>query len=279
MRWDIASGRPEALPIDDAHGLVISADGRFAAATEDLKICRWETARGWPAPKTVLEHGDPYLNHIDQFAFSADGSRLAAVLSREVRVWDAASLTEVARLRHEHRAVATSIYVSPGARFVAAHYRSSGKDVLSLRAWDTEDDMDPRAWTVTDDAGHSLTPWFYTPAFSADGRVLAHIDGDSTSLWDTSAHKPLGQISGRGDLWFSPDGQTLAMNDRRTVRLWDVATLRSSPAPLGDPAGEIERIAFSPDWHLMATATHERHARPDLRIRPSIRLWRSRPVI
>jgi WD40 repeat protein/tRNA A-37 threonylcarbamoyl transferase component Bud32 len=101
-----------------------------------------------------------------------------------------------------------------------------------------------------------------TATFSPDGKLLATVTHDGTTLWNTTTWRPVGApLRSRQGGWewadFSPDGRTLAIaGGRGRVELWDVATrkeireLRDPAAVRGLPALAVVR--FSPDGRVIA---------------------------
>jgi WD40 repeat protein len=118
-------------------------------------------------------------------------------------------------------------------------------------------------------AGH--TDEVYSVAFSPDGQTLATADDNTVILWDlTDRDHPrrLGRPLTGHSVAFSPDGRTLATaSNDETVTLWDLSD-RGQPRGLGPSFtsahswtplmvlfGRAFSAAFSPDGHMLATAT------------------------
>ena len=101
-----------------------------------------------------------------------------------------------------------------------------------------------------------------TAVFSPDGKLLATVTYDGTTLWDTRTWRPVAPpLRSRQGGWawadFNPDGRTLAIaGGRGRVELWDVAT-RKEIRELTDPAAvpgqrALAVVRFSPDGRIIA---------------------------
>jgi WD40 repeat protein len=91
-------------------------------------------------------------------------------------------------------------------------------------------------------------------AFTPDGRVLlTGADGGLTSsLWNlTDPNHPVRTASVNGPAVLTPDGRTMAARNQ----IWDV-TDPAHPTPIATFTG-FNPVAFSPDGHLLATATKD----------------------
>jgi WD40 repeat protein len=156
------------------------------------------------------------------------------------------------------------------SREVAAEQPDLGL-LLALEAGRLDDSVDSRSALVAA-LGHGsrIHAWlqgFEWPvnasAFSPDGRLLATVTQDGTTLWDTTTWRPTGAPlrspqGASGDADFSPDGRTLAIAGAKgRVELWDVST-RTKRRDLTDPAAvsfgdpSLATVKFSPDGSVVA---------------------------
>jgi WD40 repeat protein len=100
-------------------------------------------------------------------------------------------------------------------------------------------------------------------AYTPDGHAMVSASRDgSARLWDVSdVHHPADLATLRLtealiQAVFGQGGRLLATVGQTTVRLWDVTDLRHPRelTILPSPAGQVTRVAFSPDGRTMATA-------------------------
>jgi WD40 repeat protein len=95
-----------------------------------------------------------------------------------------------------------------------------------------------------------------TPAFSADGRLIATTDqDDSIRLWETSTGKLLGSCIGHKQavrsIAFAPDGKTLATSsDDSTLRFWNVAS-QQELLTIRELGATLSGLMFSPDGRML----------------------------
>ena len=221
-------------------------------------------------------------------AFSPDG-RLAVSggEDRTIRVWDAATGTEIARgVGHTDEVLAVAF--SPDGRRVLSGGRdrtlrlwdaASGKEVRrlaghtdavrcvavspdgrralsgdgrALRLWDLASGNEVRAWTAHDSVVTAV-------AFAPDGRSAASGGGDHTAKrWDPQAGRELGRLVGHAGavsaVAYSPDArQVLTGGGEGMVRLWDCATGKELRRYAGH-ANALVAVAFAPDGRRVLSA-------------------------
>jgi tetratricopeptide (TPR) repeat protein len=191
------------------------------------------------------------------FAFSADGRRVAAPLQRDpgiVGVWDVA-LGRLATTIRETKPLVTAVAFSPDGMRLATGALDKQKKQSVVTLWDL---ASGRA-ILTVDVGPNTVECV---ALAGDGRKLAAGGGGVTTgapgwvtVWGTETGEVLG-APGRVGLAtyvaFHPDGESLAVADHanRTVILWDLATGMLIKRP-GPP--EVSCVAFTPDGKRLAS--------------------------
>jgi WD40 repeat protein/tRNA A-37 threonylcarbamoyl transferase component Bud32 len=188
----------------------------------------------------------------------------------------AGSFAVVQRGRAQRSAtVAQAGRLAAQAREVAAKHPDLAL-LLSLEAGRLDDSVDSRgALLGAIEHGSRIRAWlqgFDSPvngtAFSPDGRLLATVTLDGTTLWDTATWRPVGpplRSSQGGWSWadFSPDGRTLAIaGGKGRVELWDVST-RTERRELTDPVAAkssqpmLSLVRYSPDGTVIAAGPQE----------------------
>jgi WD40 repeat protein len=180
-------------------------------------------------------------------AFSPDGQWLACGGSdKTVRVFDAATRTEIAALRG-HTDFIWDVSFSPDGQRLA-----SGCDDGTIKVWEVATGQEAYMCQGHKDIVKSVT-------FSPSGQWLASASHDGTvRFWDVRTGQAVGPILRHPErvtrVAFSPDGsQLVSAGYDQAVRLWKVATgeLVRTPEP------GVEAVAFSPDGWQLALADRD----------------------
>jgi WD40 repeat protein len=242
--WESRTGKLlrqlEWMPNVVALCTAFSADGRTAAAGGGSGVVRvWDVTTGRQLHE--FKEGSP----VHGLAFSRDGKTLFGA-GEGISRWDLASGKQGTPLRG-HTNFVCSLVLSPDGKTLL----SAGLD-RTIRLWDAVTGTELRCLR-----GH--TDFVRTAAFSPDNRTVASISLDGTiRLWSaaTGMEERRWRAAYGDSLTFSADGKHLAAASYRLIRFWEVATGREL-RPLVGHHGHVERVAFSGDGKLLASAASD----------------------
>lgn len=254
--WDVATGQQIGRPlangtIGPVASLAFSPDGTtLATGGLDGTARLWDVATGRQIGNAL---NSDISSAVHAVAFSPDGNTLATgSTDGTVRLWNVVVGRQIGRSTIGATAAIFSVAFNPSGNILAAGgftgpFASAGV----VRLWDV---------ATRRQLGHPINSatGIGSVAFSPDGKTLAFCCSDGgVQLWDIATHRQLGPtLDGGGPVTFSPNGKLLATGGvgMGAVRLWDVATRRQiGHLLIGDTAGPVVSVAFSPDGTILAT--------------------------
>ncbi len=260
--WNLASRTQRGQPLGVSEGsdgeselgdMAFSPDSRYLAtinARPGEPSLLWDLRADPPVARPIIMDGeDPNDSVLTAVAFQPGGRMVTTGNRGPVRIWDTASLKQLAVISDDVTNI-NDIALSPDGRLMA----SADDGNLTLRLWD----LQKRKLVARINTGHADS--IYTVAFSSRGSVVATGAYDPTPrLFDARTHLPLGtplegHTQGVSQLVFSPDGRTLVTASMdETMRLWDVDTRQPIGPPISAHRGGISDLAFRPDGRILAT--------------------------
>ncbi|MCA9076592.1 MAG: protein kinase [Planctomycetaceae bacterium] len=228
LLWDRTSNEKSILhpPISCAHAAAFSPNEEFfVVGTAEASVAPFSVPGG-SALTWVME--DAYATRNPSLTFSPDGSELATIHDRSVRIWSTSSGEELAKLDSE--VTPTTISWNYDGTLIAAVTDQHGNHGVQL--WDRT--KVEKVGTLLE---HPLA--VFAIAFSPNSQLLATgcLDG-GVRLWNVDTGQIQNQIlggsvSGTSHQWeaiyaiaFDEDGSVLAVGSgTSTVRLWSVDTM------------------------------------------------------
>lgn len=250
--WEAASGRLRWKQSGHSPIVRFSPDGQWLVA-----------ARKGTAQFLASGNGEPghllagHKQDLTGLAFTSDGELLATSDRRSLCFWDVASGRLLRRVQVRTPLLARMAF-APGSRSLTALDYAG-----TLRVWEAADGKERPGLQAQANTYERL-------AWSRDGRRLvtcgaadAAAGSDEVRVWDIFDRKQLLSLRLPGARGFlrpaiAPDGAwvaALAEAPGRPLVVWPLATPADAVVlPLPDEGG---RVAFSPDGHWLAVATHD----------------------
>ena len=218
--WDVATGkRRHALKaatgswLGDPH-LAFNRQGTLLAQGGGNGVVHlWDPESGKPAGEFASRG-----SAVNDVAFSPDGTVLASVDEKTLRIGDIAT-HEFTAVLTGHAEVIERVAFSNDGKFIATASHDK-----TARIWDAKSHQQ----LAVLNHGSAL----YGIAFSPDNTRLATACGDNTiRLWDLATYQEVAELRGHGAyvhaVAFSPDGTRLvSASGDFTVRVWDTLSPR-----------------------------------------------------
>jgi WD40 repeat protein/transcriptional regulator with XRE-family HTH domain len=240
--------------------MAFSPGGRLlATADSDGTVRMWDLINGQPVG-AALETGA--LGGVNGVAFSHDSKLLASVGDDGVlRLWNPVTGESAgAPLKTGAKGGLSGAAFSPNGKLLATVDLGG-----TVRLWNPVTRRTVGAPLPAETGSKAIV---YGVAFSPNGKLLATADGGMVRLWNPVTRRPVGASLQTGSgthggvsaVAFSPNGKLLTTIDHGgTVRVWNPVTGQPAGVPIharpeGGPLVGLERVAFSPDSKLLASA-------------------------
>jgi len=253
--WN-ADGEKQILPVKHTNtitSLSFNKDGSLlASASYDNTACLWDIA------KRQLKHQlKAHTNYVQEVAFSPKGDKLATSSDDEtVRLWNVDN--------GDNTEVFESLVVFKGHKdkVFAVVFSDDGRQLISggadatLRIWDIDSGVTMRVLQ-----GHS---GFVTGVAVAGNRLFTSGTDRTIKQWDISLpHQHLIDLANTPTATaIAPNGDKVAIGfENGLLQLHDLPTRTLGPTQLTVHTKDIQRLAFSPDGKLLASASLDNTAK------------------
>lgn len=215
----------------------------FAVSPQPDRVVLWRAATR--TPLTPALRGP--VGDVSGFAFSPDGTLLAAAGSRGTVVWDTTTKTVVRSVPARHGA--SAVVFTPNGDLLAIG-RGDGIDTL----------LDLRTGRQT---GRLAAQGSVTGLdVSQDGKLLASASLTGiTTIWDVARQRKVAELASPSTVAafavrFSPDGKLVAVGDSSgRVVFWDARSGRRVGSPIVVNGNDVGSVAFDPHGRTLVTSS------------------------
>ncbi len=260
--WNISANK--TLNVLDGHtDVVVSAqfsqDGKnIITASKDSTAIVWDVLSGDFCYKL-----DTHTSGLKTARFSPDGMRiLTAFDDNTLKIWEAATGHLVYDIKAENKDLSVFQF-SPNGQYIAAIFNEEviydKKNNINYVRYESNLKMlDVTSGSlVLDDFKHNERNIMQ---FSPDGKYLAAVAGNVTSVWNTTNGNLMngldGQVKYLHSGQISPDGKLLLTAFDKKVLVWDVSNGKFL-FELGGQKNDINEALFSPDGKFILTISND----------------------
>lgn len=243
--WDRVAMRPEARIMQHegwVSALAASADGRLlASAAFDRTVRLWEVETGLALRAPLTGHESPVL----AVALSND---LRRVISADM---DGLILVRALATGEVYHSLPGSAPVRSLAMTPSGTLVSAGDDRV-VRLWDVEEGT-----LLGELAGHASP--IQDLAMSPGGSFVASASDRSVRIWDLANQRQASIVEGRGSPAWRADGRLLAFaNDDWDIVIWNNIARQIAGQRLAGHSAPILSLAWHPDGRFLASASEDK---------------------
>jgi WD40 repeat protein len=215
------------------------AAGTRGAEFRDSRVTIWDVNTG--TVHTIIQQNQA---SIAQFAWSPDGTRLAATEGEHINIWDPITGNLLSTLPgHEWPASAVDIDWHPDGTLLA-----SGGDDYMVRVWDTTTGEQVQVFPAPTEY------WVSTVNWSPDGSMMAVTSLNNIYIWDITNNQIIATLTEHTDTVYAVDwrSNTIASSGPdKTIRIWDAETWQLINT-ITLEQGVSRTISLSPDGQQLA---------------------------
>jgi WD40 repeat protein len=194
--------------------LLVSADGKVAAATADKKITIWSSASD-EAVHTL----EGFANPVRMMTWTINGRILVVALGKELTVWTPETGKQAKSIEHP-RPIHSILYSADNSRVLVGSSEEVALGAYQMPLWKLQPALDKGTAALA----------IVANSWSPDGSILLGYRGSAIQQWHGKTGKlgtAVGSIGPANSIAFWPDGRTLAAGcGDRACRYWDAATGR-----------------------------------------------------
>ncbi len=251
--WDTTTWKKVLPKHGHSHyvtALAVSRDGRTVlSAGDDNTLRRWHVAR--PKESRLLHWFDRTVGEV---ALSPDGTKYITTAAwvyfdAEQRglVCDAATGKQLFKATPPTGASFAPVFSPDGKAFAGISHNSP-----DIHLWDANTGKELHRFAKVGSV---------SPAFSADGKLLATAGGKTIKVWDVAGGD---EVQSREDdlpvctLTLSPDGRRLAAGHADgTISFWSLTATERKKKRLGGHTARVNVLRFTPDGRTLVSCSDD----------------------